>query len=140
MEMDMEIAIEINPAPLDHRSIAKLFGRSGWGRKEEYDGSGVWLTTSDHMLIAVALDDSRRLLGLGRAFTDHATVTWLSELLVDPDYRNRGIGTKLMHAVLRRTGHTAVYADIFPETVGFFEKFKLTSKSKLVAVSRQPMP
>lgn len=137
--MDIEIAIAINPAQLDHRSIARLFGRSGWGREEEYDGAGAWLAWSDNLLVVVAVDHSRRLLGLARAFTDYATVTWLSELLVDPDYRNRGIGTKLMEAVLARTGHTAVYAESFPEAIGFFEKFKLTPKSTLVAVSRKPM-
>lgn len=136
----MDIAIEVNPSQLDHQSIARLFGRSGWGWEKEYDGAGAWLTGSHNILVVVAVDRRRRLLGFARAFTDRATVTWLSEVLVDPDYRNRGIGTKLMQAVLARTGHTAFYAESFPEAVGFFEKFKLTPKPTLVAVSRKPVP
>lgn len=135
----MEVVIEVNPSQLDHQSIAQLFGRNGWGREEDYAGSSTWLTGSHNILVVVALGDPHRLLGFARAFTDHATVTWLSELLVDPDYRNRGIGTRLMQAILARTGHTAVYAESVPEAVGFFEKFNLTPKPTLVAVSRKPM-
>lgn len=139
----MDIEIEINPSRLDQRLLARLFGKSAWGREEDYlnEGCQEWLTASDNIIIAVALDKERtRLLGFIRAFTDHATVTWISELLVDPDHRNQGIGSRLMNEVIERTCPTALYTQIFTGTEKFFEKFKLTPKPKLVAVSRKPLP
>lgn len=138
----MEIEIETNPTQWDHKLLARLFGRSGWGREEDYqDETGhLLLEASDNIIVAVALSDDRsQLLGYIRAFTDHVSVTWIAELLVDPDFRMRGIGTRLMNKVVEKTRHTALYAGTFTGTEGFFEKFSLTPKPKLIIVSRKPL-
>jgi predicted N-acetyltransferase YhbS len=136
----MAFKIEVNPAQVNSRALAKLYGKSGWGREEDYDEHcGDTLKATGNILTAVAYDDKSNLIGIARAFTDFVSVTWLSELLVDPDYRDQGVGTRLIDEIVERTRSTAFYTQVFTGTEGFFSKFNLRPQSRLVPVSRKPM-
>lgn len=135
----MNIRIEVNPSQVKYQGLAALYGKSGWGQEEAYTDQ--WLETAlkNTTLFALALDEDDRLLGLVRALTDHVSVTWIAEILVDPDHRHQGIGTRLMNEIIDRTRHTAVYTGAFVGTEGFFEKFRITKKPILVAISRKAL-
>ncbi|MDP2028022.1 MAG: GNAT family N-acetyltransferase [Thiobacillus sp.] len=129
----MDIVIETNPALWVKRLLARLFGRSGWGSEETYleqlDQGHMLVESNVNIIVVNAMSpDRNQLLGHMRA-----------ELLVDPDYRRRGIGTRLIDEVIQRTRHTALYAGIFTGTEAFFEKFGLIPRSMLIAVSRKPL-
>ncbi len=134
----MNIKVTVNPQKIDHGAFAALFGKSGWGQKEDYTEERPGVSQESHSIFIIALDENDRLLGYARAMTDYLTVTWIAEVLVDPDYRRQGIGTKLMNEILDRVRHTAIYTEVFVGTESFFEKFGITPQTKLVACSRKP--
>jgi len=138
----MDIRVEVNPACSDYRALVSLFVRSGWGWEEQYaeDHGEWWPKGSDDIIVVLAWSEENRLVGYARALTDQDSVTWLAEILVDPDCRKLGIGTRLMNEIVARTRHTAFYTNIFTGTEDFFKKFSLIPRPMLVAVSRKPMP
>ena len=44
----------------------------------------------------VWLEDAAKLVGFARVITDYATTYYLCDVIVDPAYRNRGLGTALV--------------------------------------------
>lgn len=52
-----------------------------------------------------------RQVGLARVVTDGATFSWLCDVFIDPDHRGRGLGKRLVRAVLEDPGvsRTRVY-------------------------------
>lgn len=44
----------------------------------------------------VWLEDEQKLAGFARVITDYATTYYLCDVIVDPDYRRKGLGTALV--------------------------------------------
>jgi len=44
--------------------------------------------------------DGDRQVGFARAFTDGATLAYLADVYVPPDYRGRGVGAELVRAIV----------------------------------------
>ena len=40
------------------------------------------------------------LVGFGRMFTDHATIAYINNVAVHPDYQRQGIGTRLLRSLV----------------------------------------
>lgn len=134
----MNLRIEINPPHVDFQQLRMLLGNSGWGTADSYPDAVLekMIKGCSHFVVA---HEANNLLGYARAFTDDIVVTWIAEILVHPDRRRQGIGTRMMNELLRVTSHTAVYAEAFAGMEGFLESFGITKKSKLVACSRHAM-
>ena len=43
---------------------------------------------------------AQRQVGFARCVTDYATVYWLADVVIDPDYRSMGLGKALVDAVV----------------------------------------
>ena len=75
--------------------------------------------------------DGTRLVGSIRILTDGYFFATIPELLVDPDYRRRGIGQRLMELALERAPRGKLAFGAQPESVAFFDRIgcerKLTS-------------
>lgn len=73
----------------------------------------------------IAAYDGERLVGIMRLLTDGYEWTVVTDFLVDPEYRRRGIGSALMRqAATLATGRLAV-AQIPPGTEGFFRRLEV---------------
>jgi ribosomal protein S18 acetylase RimI-like enzyme len=66
--------------------------------------------------------DGSRLVGSVRVLTDGHFFSTIPELLVDPDYRRRGIGRHLMELALDRSPRGKIAFGAQPESVAFFER------------------
>jgi GNAT superfamily N-acetyltransferase len=99
-------------ADTDAASAIRLYASVGWGRAEEYDIDRVAFAIANTPILHLALDGDR-LVGITRAFSDGAMVTWIAEVAVDPEYQRRGIGRQLLQRVLQQYGDTAIYAETF---------------------------
>jgi len=75
--------------------------------------------------------DGTRLVGSIRILTDGYFFATIPEILVDPDYRRRGIGQRLMELALERAPRGKLAFGAQPESVAFFDRIgcerKLTS-------------
>ena len=67
------------------------------GRSREAVG-----TAAEHSLNVGAFTGDCRQVAYARVVTDHATFAWLCDVYVDRDHRGRGVGKRLVAAVVER--------------------------------------
>ena len=59
-------------------------------------------TAAEHSLNVGAFTGDGRQVAYARVVTDHANFAWLCDVYVDRDHRGRGLGTRLVAAVVER--------------------------------------
>lgn len=85
-----------------------------------------------------AFNDERKLVGILRAVGDGASILFIQDILVYPEYQHQGIGTKLLQETLEK--YKNVYqiqlaTDDSTKTVSFYESNGFTSLTSLNCVS-----
>ena len=85
-----------------------------------------------------ALNDEGKLVGILRAVGDGASILFIQDILVYPEYQHQGIGTKLLQQTLEK--YKNVYqiqlaTDDSTKTVSFYESNGFTSLTSLNCVS-----
>ena len=88
--------------------------------------------------ILAALNEEEKLLGVLRAVGDGASILFIQDILVTPEYQHQGIGTKLLQQTLEK--YKTVYqiqlaTDDSTKTVSFYESNGFTSLTSLNCVS-----
>lgn len=106
----MSVTIE-SARPADFLNIAAL-DRAAWPDAPETfipDGEHIWRVWCDHATLLIArLDDESPLADAGDAagalvmFPTRGAELFLHKIMVHPDRRGEGIGTRLMEAALER--------------------------------------
>lgn len=91
-----EIEISTDPALLDIDAIHTALAASYWaaGRSREV------VERSLASSLCFGAYDGRHQIGLARIVTDRATFAYLCDVYVEPSHRGRGIGKRLMEAVV----------------------------------------
>ncbi len=85
-----------------------------------------------------ALNEEGKLVGVLRAVGDGASILFIQDILVYPEYHHQGIGTKLLQLTLEK--YKSVYqiqltTDDSTKTVSFYESNGFTSLTSLNCVS-----
>lgn len=88
--------------------------------------------------VLAALNDEGKLVGILRAVGDGASIVFIQDILVTPEYQHQGIGTKLLQMTLEK--YKNVYqiqlaTDDSTKTVSFYESNGFTSLTSLNCVS-----
>lgn len=88
--------------------------------------------------VLAALNDEGKLVGILRAVGDGASILFIQDILVYPEYQHQGIGTKLLQMTLEK--YKNVYqiqlaTDDSTKTVSFYESNGFTSLTSLNCVS-----
>lgn len=107
----------------DLREIMNLYSSAGW---VNYTRNPQVLVSAykNSLLTLGAYDDDGRLVGIIRVVGDGASIVFVQDLLVLPEYRRRGIGSRLLDQVIRH--YNDVYqmellTDDTPETKAFYQ-------------------
>jgi ribosomal protein S18 acetylase RimI-like enzyme len=90
-------------------------------------------------LIVVAQDDeTARIVGLARSITDYAYSCYLSDLAVDREYQDRGIGRQLIAETRRAAGPEAMCLLVSaPDSVGFYETIQMPRQTRAFMFPRE---
>lgn len=94
-------------------------------------------TVSASLSVITAWDDSN-LIGLVRGVGDGETILYVQDLLVHPDFQNRGIGTALLSKLLENypeVRQKVLLTEEAPDVRSFYEKFNFVSCDKGNAVA-----
>ena len=99
-----------------------------------YESVG-WTSYTDHpQILERAFQGSRevlgayaedRLVGLIRIVGDGASIVYIQDLLVHPDFQGKGIGSALLGEVMRRNAHVyqkCLVTDDSERAVAFYQK------------------
>lgn len=102
--------------------IMELYSAAGWINYTR--NPQVLISAYKNSLMTVgAYDDDDRLVGIIRVVGDGASVVFVQDLLVMPEYRRRGIGSRLLEYVIAK--YNDVYqmellTDGTPESEAFY--------------------
>ena len=94
-----------------------------------------WTSYTDHpQMLERAFQGSRevlgayaeeRLIGLIRIVGDGASIVYIQDLLVHPDFQGKGIGSVLLREVMRRNAHVyqkCLVTDNSEKSIAFYQK------------------
>ena len=87
--------VTCDPAKMDHAVVAGFLASSNWAR-------GIPPATVRKSLensLCFALLDGDRQVGFARVISDYATIAYLGDVFVLPEYRGRGLSKWLMECV-----------------------------------------
>lgn len=106
-----------------------------------------WLSTKDTKILKRALSlstdvftawDENKLVGIVQVIADGGITVHVHYLVVLPEYRNNGIGTKLMNMVIEKyKDYVRLYIESKPEKVEYYEKeFDFKKQNFLVLMKK----
>ncbi|MBM7865894.1 GNAT family N-acetyltransferase [Heliobacterium gestii] len=88
--------ISTDKSLLDHETIYRFLASSYWANKRPTEAINKSIETS--LCYGVYLGN--RQIGFARVVTDFATMYWLADVIIDEEYRGRGIGKKLVETIV----------------------------------------
>jgi ribosomal protein S18 acetylase RimI-like enzyme len=93
MKNNIEIKT-VNKWPNDE--IIKLYKAGGWW-KENYNTNNIKNLIEGSYKFAIVIDKNiEKVIGMGRILSDGISDAYIQDLIILPDYRNQGIGKKLV--------------------------------------------
>jgi GNAT superfamily N-acetyltransferase len=115
----------------------------GWARDDESGGDPLEraaraLAGARFGVVAV---DAGRAVGSGMVLGDGATFAYLKDVMVLPEWQARGLGTRIVDALLarlRRLDHEGLLVTLFTgqSLAEFYERFGFAGPEKLYGMSR----
>ena len=124
--------IQIKPYVYSEVEVVELYRCVGWYWYAEHPD--VLEKAYANSLCTLGAYDAGKLVGLIRCVGDGYTIVFIQDLLVMPAYQHRGIGTKLMKALLGRYSHVyqiELATDDTERTVTFYKKMGFHSLREL---------
>lgn len=107
-----------------NEEIVSLYRDGDWW-EESWDTKGLDALISGSFLFAVAFDRKENLAaGMGRVISDGISDGYIQDLVVKKEYRGRGIGKKILHALVsesEKKGLTWIGLIAEPKTSGFYD-------------------
>ena len=131
--------VERLPTPDEYLGLVRAVG---WARGDQADGDQTdraarALAGARFGVVAV---DGGRTIGSGMVLGDGATLAYLKDIMVRPEWQGRGIGTRIVDAllaVLRRSEHDGMLVTLFTgqHLADFYEPFGFSGPEKLYGMS-----
>jgi GNAT superfamily N-acetyltransferase len=118
----VEVRALNHPPDVEVADVVALYAAVGWTAYTR-DPAVVDAALKGASFVAVAREDGR-LVGLVRAISDDATISYVQDVLVHPATQRRGVGAALMAAVAQRYGHVrqhVLLTDDEPGQRAFYE-------------------
>ena len=116
----------------NEEEILSLYKSVGWtAYTEQLD---VLRQGFENSMLILAAYDAEKLLGIIRAVGDGATIVFVQDILVFPEYQRRGVGTALLQAVLNRYDNVRqieLATDNTEKTVAFYKSMGFTEMSEI---------
>lgn len=119
-----EIEISTDPARLDLERIHAALATSYWSAGRSREVVAKSLANS----LCFGAYDGARQIGLARVVTDRATFAYLCDVYVEPEFRGRGVGKRLMSAVVAHPDLQGLrrFQLVTRDAHGLYEQFGFT--------------
>jgi len=110
------------------QDIIELYKVGGWW-KDRYDSSGLKYLIKGSLAFVVAIDKKiKKAVGMGRLISDGVSDAYIQDLVVLPEYRDKGIGREIVKTLVDHCKKKGIFwigliaepnQDTFYETLGF---------------------
>lgn len=116
---------------LEKNDLENLYSSVGWNAyTNNLDVLDKAITDSLNVITAW---DNEKLVGLIRVVGDNHTIIYIQDILVNPNYQNKNIGTQLMNKTLEKYKNIrqkTLLTEDAPDVRYFYEKFGFSSCDK----------
>ncbi|SES18757.1 Acetyltransferase (GNAT) domain-containing protein [Gracilibacillus ureilyticus] len=103
----------------------QLFKTTGWDAHRKFSEDKLMNAISNSWYL-LSVYHNERLIGFGRVISDGVYQTFICDMMVHPDYQNKGIGSKVFRMLLEKceeSGIKWVQLSCARGKTGFYEKF-----------------
>lgn len=112
--------------------ITRLYSSVGWTAYT--DNLTALRAGFNNSLLVLGAYEQNELLGIIRVVGDGATIIFIQDILVFPEYQRKGVGSALLKAVLDRYSDVRqieLATDNTPNTVAFYKSMGFSEYSEL---------
>ena len=92
----MTIKIQLN-GPIHTEEVLDIYRANHWSSAEKPDAL---MAALNHSHTRVTAREAGKLIGIGNAISDGHLVVYYPHMLVHPDHQGRGVGRKMMAAMM----------------------------------------
>jgi len=85
----------MNKETMDARRIQFLLNQTYWASDRTFEKVVKSISTSE----CIAVYDGELIIGFARIVTDYCTVFWICDVVVDKNYRGKGIGKMMLNHI-----------------------------------------
>ncbi len=103
-ENRMEFRIVEGSDKMSIEDIARLLKMTYWADTRSMET--IKKSVSNSSCYGIYADDQGKLIGFARVISDYATSYYLCDVIIDPEYRHRGLGTALVSYVVTSPEYT----------------------------------
>lgn len=132
-----EIKISSDKSKVLPQEAIDLWVKLKWGSRDDYEEGLVGDALKNTTFVLSARDENNKLVGLARVLSDGVFNTALADIVVDPDYQKRGIGTKMMEKIKEQYKKTGIYIEAFQQNENFFQNCGYTKQSSMAVYSKK---
>ncbi|HBE80620.1 MAG TPA: GNAT family N-acetyltransferase [Firmicutes bacterium] len=90
-----EYKISSNQDLISVDRVCELLKQSYWADKRSREKIEASIKNS----VGIGIYDKAKMIGFARIVTDHATMYWLCDVIIDEAYRGNGLGKKLIECI-----------------------------------------
>ena len=102
--------------------VARLLKTTYWANKRSKEQIEVSMRNSS--CYGIYLDSEPKLIGFARVITDYATTWYLCDVIIDPEYRQRGLGKSLVSHIASRPEYAGLRGLLMTRDAhGLYEKY-----------------
>lgn len=116
---------------VEKEDLEKLYSSVGWIAYT--NNLDVLDKAMNNSLNVITAWDNEKLVGLIRVVGDNHTIIYIQDILVNPSYQNKKIGTRLMSKTLvkyKNVRQKTLLTEDSPDIRHFYEKFGFSSCDK----------
>ena len=99
--------------------LVQLFEQAGWSDKTS-DLNRLKLMVENSQIVVTAWDEGK-MIGFARCVTDYVFNGQINNVVVDQEYRGRGIGKKLISSILNSSNKVTYILRGDPENIEFYK-------------------
>ena len=120
----------------EEERILPLYEDCGWTNYT--DNPGMLMRAWMHSLVSYAAYEDDELVGIIRCVGDGASIIYIQDLMVKPEYQRRGIGTRLVEKVVEDwpdVYQMVLMTDDTPKSVSFYNSLGFRRSDTLGCVT-----
>ena len=107
---------------IESRDVARLLKTTYWANKRSKEQ--IRKSMEHSSCYGIYLDDEQKLVGFARVISDFATTWYLCDVIIDPEYRHRGLGKALVSHIASRPEFAGLRGFLFTRDAhGLYEKY-----------------
>ncbi len=129
----MEFEINTKELPTE-KELESLFSQTTWASKRKSQDIRKML---NNLNVFVTIRRNSELIGFGRAISDGIYRALVDDVIIDNDYRKKGLGKVIVENILKQlNGIDEIFLNTKPDLEEFYKKFGF-SKANTITMKNQ---